>query len=164
MLFRSSTYLHFCCPQCEYKNKQEVLFRLHMKENHSAKNVMRRTIDAKEIIARFLRNNHGSFKSDLVFHGNNVEVIKNPPLQLPGSENVNDTEFPKEHPKVEQKCSVSIFRSGEVEENQGSDQEHWSDRPSPDPIDDLTSDPSMSHLNNWKPVIKHWKKHKTKSY
>ena len=43
-----STFLKYCCPECEFKNENLQLFENHALENHSNAHILFSTIDTKD--------------------------------------------------------------------------------------------------------------------
>ena len=50
-----SQYLHYCCPECEFKSRQDFLLRHHMKQNHVEVNTKRKKLSAEALIEKFLK-------------------------------------------------------------------------------------------------------------
>ena len=79
-----SQYLHYCCPECEFKSRQDFLFRHHMKQNHVEVNTKRKKLSAEALIEKFLKEDfHKETNFNELQLSDRVDVIKNPILKLP---------------------------------------------------------------------------------
>ena len=115
-----SDYLNYCCPECDFKSKQDFLFRDHMKENHKIYNSRKRQkIHPEFLIRKFLEEDASFFEQDLGFP-KGLEAIKNPPLLLQNKSYEDHTSPPKFSHQNETKFLVSIFKVQEESGNQKS--------------------------------------------
>ena len=108
-----SEYLYYCCPECEFKSRQDFLLRHHMKENHENAIVKRRKLSPQELIKRFLDDDvEIEANSDELKLSDRLDVIKNPLLKLP-VKNYHEQQsrfcLPEQEKTKSQKSSVSII-------------------------------------------------------
>lgn len=124
-------YLHFCCPQCDFKSRQDFIFRHHMKENH-CQNIskIKLKIDPQALINKFLMENKEKEHLDLNLpNPNSIDVIKNPPLQLmmPTFLKIENNPPPPSSENPSAPSSVSIFKVNKEIENEYFEQEEEED-------------------------------------
>ena len=110
-----SQFLYYCCPECDFKSKQEFILRHHMKQNHEKFHFSKRKSTAEDLIKKFLEEDcdKESASCELNLSGS-FDVIKNPLFKLPVKnyyqEESNKYLLEKEKSKS-QNCSISILPS-----------------------------------------------------
>ena len=108
-----SQYLYYCCPECEFKSRQDFLLRHHFRKNHKEGYRKRRKLSAEALIEKFLKEDfHPSTKSSEIKVPDRIDVIKNPTIKLPVKNyHEQDSEsYHSENPKSkDQSFSISIL-------------------------------------------------------
>ena len=110
-----SQFLYYCCPECNFKSKQEFLLRHHMRQNHEKYNFTKRKLTPEDLIKKFLEEDCDKESASCELNlSSSFDVIKNPLFKLPVKNYYQEESekylLEKEKSKS-QNCSISILPS-----------------------------------------------------